>query len=68
MTTDTEEIPEGWSIGNVRPCGCEVEPVSIACERHEHEWGQAQTDCGDCEYGVPGVRHWNNPDCNGSDH
>lgn len=53
------ELP-GWRIGDVQVCGCPVEPVAVACERHEAEWGQAMTDCGDCRYGVPGVRHWNN--------
>lgn len=53
------ELP-GWRIGDVQVCGCEVEPIAVACDRHEAEWGQAQTDCGDCRYGVPGVRHWNN--------
>ena len=56
---DAGELP-GWRIDDVQPCGCPVEPISVPCERHEAEWGQAQTDCGDCRYGVPGVRHWNN--------
>lgn len=52
------ELP-GWRIGDVQVCGCEVEPVSVPCARHE-DCGEAQTDCGDCRFGVPGVRHWNN--------
>lgn len=53
------ELP-GWRIGDTRPCGCPVEAITVPCGPHEAEWGQAQTDCGDCRFGVPGVRHWNN--------
>lgn len=54
---DEDENPEGWRIGDTRPCGCPVEATSRPCERHQREWGVAQTDCGDCEYGIPGVWH-----------
>lgn len=54
---DAGELP-GWCIGDVQVCGCPVEPVAVPCDRHEAEWGQAFTDCGDCRYGVPGVRHY----------
>lgn len=54
---DAGELP-GWRIGDVQACGCPVEPVAVPCDRHEAEWGQAFTDCGDCRYGVPGVRHY----------
>lgn len=53
------ELP-GWRIGDIQACGCPVEPVAVPCEAHETEWGQAMTDCGDCRYGVPGVRHYAN--------
>lgn len=56
---DAGELP-GWRVGDVQVCGCPVEAIAVPCNRHESEWGQAFTDCGDCRYGVPGVRHWNN--------
>jgi hypothetical protein len=66
-TTETDDEPEGWNIGDTLPCGCEVVPVAVPCEFHERELGQAQTDCSDCEYGVPGVRHERNEACTGED-
>lgn len=56
--TDFDEIPEGWRIGDTRPCGCPVEPVAVPCEWHERHIGVAQADCADCEFGVPGVYHY----------
>jgi hypothetical protein len=69
QTNDADAIPDGWNIGDTRPCGCEVVPVSVACEFHfhGHEWQVAQADCGACEYGMPGVRHWTNDTCAGGD-
>lgn len=66
-TEETEAVPAGWRIGDYRPCGCEVVPVAVACDFHELEWQTAQTDCGDCEYGVPGVWHERNNDCTGEE-
>jgi hypothetical protein len=60
-------IPEGWNVGDIRPCGCEVVYVSQPCEFHEQEWGYAQSDCGECEFGIPGVWHSRNDDCTGED-
>lgn len=57
-TLNSADQYAGWRIGDTRPCGCPVEPVSVACPPHEQRWGPAQPDCGDCEFGVPGVRHW----------
>ncbi len=62
-----EQIPDGWNIGDVRPCGCEVVPVSQACALHEETWGHAQTDCSDCEFGIPGVWHARNNNRTGED-
>lgn len=50
---------EGWRIGDTRPCGCPVEALSVACPSCDQHHGQAMTDCGECQFGVPGVRHWN---------
>ena len=58
------KIGDIFSIGDILDCGCEVVPVTIPCgwqyegtddEGMGHDY--ADTGCGDCQFGVPGVYH-----------